>query len=100
MSKARSSSKWLSPSAWTPETTASTIFSRDAIVAGKTTAIYYTGAIEQNGPGVALGKHLFIAHYLAQRIAEQLGNALIYPTMPFAPTGDWGLTSPGVIDPA
>jgi creatinine amidohydrolase len=73
---------------------------RDAIVAGKTTAIYYTGAIEQNGPGVALGKHLFIAHYLAQRIAEQLGNALVYPTMPFAPTGDWGLTSPGVIDPA
>jgi creatinine amidohydrolase len=73
---------------------------RDAIAAGKTTAIYYTGAIEQNGPGVALGKHLFIAHYLAQRIAEQLGNALVYPTMPFAPTGDWGLTSPGVIDPA
>src|SRR5262249_31208092 len=73
---------------------------RDAIAGGKTTAIYYTGAIEQNGPGVALGKHLFIAHHLAQRIAEQLGNALVYPTMPFAPTGDWGLTSPGVIDPA
>jgi creatinine amidohydrolase/Fe(II)-dependent formamide hydrolase-like protein len=73
---------------------------RDAIAAGKTTAIYYTGATEQNGPGVALGKHLFIAHYLAQRIAEQLGNALVYPTMPFAPTGDWGLTAPGVIDQA
>jgi len=73
---------------------------RDAIAAGKTTAIYYTGAIEQNGPGVALGKHLFIAHYLAQRIAEQLGNALVYPTMPFAPTGDWGVTAPGVIDAA
>ncbi|MCM3879602.1 MAG: creatininase family protein [Vicinamibacterales bacterium] len=73
---------------------------RDAIAAGKTTAIYYTGAIEQNGPGVALGKHLFIAHYLAQRIAEQLGNALVYPTMPFAPTGDWGLVEPGVIDQA
>ena len=70
------------------------------IAAGKTTAIYYTGAIEQNGPGVALGKHLFIAHYLAQRIAEQLGNALVYPTLPFAPTGDWGQTAPGVIDPA
>lgn len=73
---------------------------RDAIAAGKTTAIYYTGAIEQNGPGVALGKHLFIANYLAQRIAEQLGNALVYPTLPFAPTGDWGLTAPGVIDPS
>src|SRR5215471_5145284 len=63
---------------------------RDAIAAGKTTAIYYAGSIEQNGPGVALGKHLFIAHALAQKIAEQLGNALVYPTMPFAPAGDWG----------
>ena len=73
---------------------------RDAIAAGRTTAIYYTGAIEQNGPGVALGKHLFIARYLGQRIAEQLGNALVYPTMPYAPTGDWGVAAPGVIDPA
>jgi len=61
---------------------------RDAIDAGKTTAIYYAGSIEQNGPGMALGKHLFLAHYIAQRIAEQLGNALVYPTIPFAPTGD------------
>jgi creatinine amidohydrolase len=73
---------------------------RDAIAAGKTTAIYYAASIEQNGPGMALGKHLFIAHYLAPRIAEQLGNALVYPTMPFAPTGNWGRTEPGVIDPA
>jgi creatinine amidohydrolase/Fe(II)-dependent formamide hydrolase-like protein len=73
---------------------------RDAIAAGKTTAIYYAGSTEQNGPGMALGKHVFIAHYLAPIIAAQLGNALVYPTMPFAPTGDWGLTAPGVIDPA
>src|SRR5579862_1864715 len=61
---------------------------RDAIAAGKTTAIYYAASIEENGPGVALGKHLFIAHYLASKIAAQLGNALVYPTMPFAPTGN------------
>src|SRR5437763_5577400 len=61
---------------------------RNAIAGGKTTAIYYAGSIEQNGPGLALGKHLFLAHYIAQRIAERLGNALVYPTMPFAPTGD------------
>jgi creatinine amidohydrolase len=73
---------------------------RDAIAAGKTTAIYYAASIEQNGPGVALGKHVFIAHYLSQKIAAQLGNALVYPTMPFAPTGDWGITNPGSIDPA
>src|SRR5258707_10411283 len=45
---------------------------RDAIAAGKTTAIYYSGSIEQNGPGMALGKHVFIARYVAQRIAEKL----------------------------
>ena len=73
---------------------------RDAVAAGKTTAIYYAGSIEQNGPGMALGKHVFIAHYLAPRIAEQLGNALVYPVMPFAPTGDWGRSGPGVIDSA
>jgi len=73
---------------------------RDAIAAGKTTAIYYAGSTEQNGPGLALGKHIFIAHYLAGNIAEQLGNALVYPTMPFAPTGNWGVTTPGTIDPA
>jgi len=61
---------------------------RDAIAAGKTTAIYYAASTEQNGPGLALGKHIFVAHYAAQRIAEELGNALVYPTMPYAPTGD------------
>ena len=61
---------------------------RDAIAGGKTTAIYYAASIEQNGPGLALGKHLFIAHYAAQRIAEELGNALVYPTMPYAIAGD------------
>jgi creatinine amidohydrolase len=73
---------------------------RDAIAGGKTTAIYYAASTEQNGPGMALGKHVFIAHYLASTIAEKLGNALVYPTMPFATTGDWGLTAPGVIDPS
>ena len=61
---------------------------RDAIAAGKTTALYYAGSTEQNGPGVALGKHTFVAHYVAQRIAEELGHALVYPIMPYAPTGD------------
>lgn len=73
---------------------------RDAIAAGKTTAIYYAASTEQNGPGMALGKHVFIAHYLGQQIAAKLGNALVYPTMPFAPTGDWGIAGAGVIDPA
>jgi creatinine amidohydrolase len=61
---------------------------RDAIAGGKTAAIYYAGSTEQNGPHMALGKHNFIAHYVAGKLADRLGNALVYPTMPFAPTGD------------
>src|ERR1700741_3483383 len=60
---------------------------RAAIQAGKTTAIIYTGSSEQNGPHMAIGKHNFVAHYVAGQIAEKLGNALVYPTLPFAPTG-------------
>jgi creatinine amidohydrolase/Fe(II)-dependent formamide hydrolase-like protein len=58
-----------------------------AVQDGKTTAIIYTGSTEQNGPHMALGKHNFVAHYVAGEIAERLGNALVYPTLPFAPTG-------------
>ena len=61
---------------------------RDSIAAGKTTAIYYAGSTEQNGPHMATGKHNFIARHVARSIAEELGNALVYPIMPFAPTGD------------
>ena len=65
---------------------------RDAIAAGKTTAIYYAASIEKNGPGMALGKHVFIARYLGPKIAEQLGDALVYPVMPFAPQQELTLT--------
>jgi creatinine amidohydrolase/Fe(II)-dependent formamide hydrolase-like protein len=64
-----------------------------AIAAGKTTAIVYAGSTEQNGPHMALGKHNFVAHYVAGEIAKKLGNALVYPTMPFAPTGSRELRS-------
>jgi creatinine amidohydrolase len=61
---------------------------RQAIASGKSTAIYYAGSTEQNGPHMVLGKHNVIAGYLGGRIAEELGNALAYPVLPFAPTGD------------
>jgi len=59
-----------------------------AIAAGTTSAIYYAGSTEQNGPHLALGKHNVIARYVAGRIASELGNALVYPVLPFAPTGE------------
>ena len=61
---------------------------RDAIAAGTTTALYYAGSTEQNGPHMVLGKHNLIARHVAERIALRLGNALVYPALPFAPTGN------------
>ena len=61
---------------------------RDAIAAGANTAIYYAGSTEQNGPHMVTGKHNTIARHVAGRIASTLGHALVYPVMPFAPTGD------------
>ena len=61
---------------------------REAIAAGKTSAIVFAGGTEQNGPHMALVKHNAIARYTAGHIAEKLGNALVYPIMPFSPAGD------------
>jgi creatinine amidohydrolase len=59
-----------------------------AIAGGKRTAIIYAGSSEQNGPHMVIGKHNFIAHALAERIANELGDALVYPIIPFAIAGD------------
>jgi creatinine amidohydrolase len=60
---------------------------RDAIAGGKRTAIIYVGSSEQNGPHMVIGKHNIVAHALAQRIAEELGDALVYPILPYAVAG-------------
>jgi creatinine amidohydrolase len=61
---------------------------RDAIAGGKRTAIIYAGSSEQNGPHMVIGKHNFAARALAQRIAEELGDALVYPILPYAVAGN------------
>src|SRR6266571_3928901 len=61
---------------------------QQGIKSGKTNAIIYAGSTEQNGPHMAIGKHNFIARWVAGAIAIKLGDALVYPTLPFAPTGD------------
>jgi creatinine amidohydrolase len=76
----QSHSVWIDDLTW-PEV-------RDAIAAGTRTAIIYTGSSEQNGPHMVIGKHNFVARYAAQRIAEELGDALVYPILPFAITGN------------
>lgn len=58
---------------------------RDAIRAGKTTALIVAGSTEQNGPYVPAGKHVFVLRATAEAIARKLGNALIAPAIPFEP---------------
>lgn len=60
---------------------------RDALRAGKTTAIVATGGIEMNGPYLALGKHNYILRATTEAIARKLGHALVAPIVPFVPEG-------------
>jgi creatinine amidohydrolase/Fe(II)-dependent formamide hydrolase-like protein len=61
---------------------------RDAIKGGKTTVLIPNASTEATGPAIALGKHIVRAQYLSEHIARELGNALVSPVMPFAPTSD------------
>jgi hypothetical protein len=58
---------------------------RDAIKAGKTTAIILTGGVEQNGPYLPTGKHNFVLSATAPPVARRLGNALIAPIITLEP---------------
>jgi creatinine amidohydrolase/Fe(II)-dependent formamide hydrolase-like protein len=60
---------------------------RDALAAGKTTAIVATGGVEDNGPYVATGKHDLILRATTEAVARRLGNALVAPIVPFVPEG-------------
>src|SRR5260370_31273268 len=62
---------------------------RDASAAGKTTVILPSGGTEQNGPGMAIGKHNFRAAANAQTIARRLGNALVAPVIVYTPEGKY-----------
>ena len=61
---------------------------RDAIAAGATSVIVYSGGIEQNGPHMSFAKHNVIGRHAAELIAQRLGNTLVYPGMPFSVAGD------------
>jgi creatinine amidohydrolase/Fe(II)-dependent formamide hydrolase-like protein len=61
---------------------------RDAMRAGKRTAIVASGGVEMNGPYLALGKHNYILRATTEAIARTLGDALVAPVIPFVPEGD------------
>ena len=58
---------------------------KSALAAGKTTALIYTGGVEQRGPQNANGGHNLIAHAAVEAIARELGNALFLPVLPYTP---------------
>ena len=60
---------------------------RDALRAGKTTAIISTGGIEQNGPYLATGKHNYVLAGACEGIARKLGDALCAPILKLVPEG-------------
>jgi creatinine amidohydrolase/Fe(II)-dependent formamide hydrolase-like protein len=60
---------------------------RDALAAGKTTAIISTGGLEPNGPFLATGKHNFVLQANCEAIARRLGNALCAPVLKLVPEG-------------
>jgi creatinine amidohydrolase/Fe(II)-dependent formamide hydrolase-like protein len=60
---------------------------RDAVRAGKKTAIIATGGVEQNGPYLTTGKHNFVLRATTEAIARKLGDALVAPIIAFVPEG-------------
>ena len=75
---------------------------RDAMKAGKTTALIPTGGVEPNGPYLATGKHNYVLEGACEGIARKLGNALCAPIVKLVPEGDHEpptghMQSPGTI---
>ncbi len=58
---------------------------RDALKAGKTTAIIATGGIEPNGPWLVLGKHNYVLQTNCDVIARKPGNARCAPIIKLVP---------------
>lgn len=69
---------------------------KEALAAGKTTALFYTGGTEQRGPQNTNGGHNFMARATVKAIALELGNAIAMPVLPYTPNNA-SATLPGTI---
>lgn len=69
---------------------------KEALAAGKTTALFYTGGTEQRGPQNTNGGHNFMARATVRAIAIELGNAIAMPVLPYTPNNA-SATLPGTI---
>ncbi|MCC7179749.1 MAG: creatininase family protein [Acidobacteria bacterium] len=93
------------PASRTPTRAPDTVFvdeltweeTRDALKAGKTTAIVPIGGTEKNGYHMVLGKHNYVVAHAANLMARRLGNALVAPVIQYVPEGDPDRQNPGAI---
>lgn len=69
---------------------------KEALAAGKTTALFYTGGTEQRGPQNVNGGHTLMGKATVKAIALQLGNAIAMPVLPYTPNNA-SATLPGTI---
>lgn len=69
---------------------------RDAIKAGKTTALVFNGGTETRGPQAVNGGHTLVAHAKVVAIAKELGDAIAAPVLPFSPNSGYA-ELPGTI---
>ena len=69
---------------------------KDALAAGKTTALFYTGGTEQRGPQNVNGGHNLMGRATVKAIALKLGNAIAMPVLPYTPNNA-SATLPGTI---
>jgi creatinine amidohydrolase len=58
---------------------------KEALAAGKTTALIYTGGTEHRGPQNVNGGHNLMARETVKAIALKLGNAIALPVLPYTP---------------
>jgi creatinine amidohydrolase/Fe(II)-dependent formamide hydrolase-like protein len=58
---------------------------KQAMAAGKTTALFYTGGTEQRGPQNVNGGHTLMARATVKEIALRLGNAIAMPVLAYTP---------------
>ncbi len=61
---------------------------RSELAAGRTTVIIPIGGTEQSGPAMVLGKHNVRVKLLAEKIARELGNALVAPVLAYVAEGN------------
>ncbi len=69
---------------------------KQALADGKTTALFYTGGVEQRGPQNINGGHNYMARATVKAIALALGDAIAMPVLPFTPNNA-SATLPGTI---